>query len=134
MAEAKRLSLPRYMLYFSSLRDNPKETFKQICATLGLVSSQSGLEFAQSFSDHWVMATSGPRYGSHERWKNSFYTKEILHIVNSGYFNNVVSQLKLTKPLNNVPLKRKFVGSVSLKAGLVASPTESPVHPVNSHA
>lgn len=95
LEEAERLSLSRTIINFADLRNNTVKTFRDICSTLNLECSKSGLAFARSFPDRWVMATVSAKNLNIERWRNSTYANEIKSLVELGYFDEVSTKLGL---------------------------------------
>jgi hypothetical protein len=57
--------------------------------------SASGLDFAQSFNDHWIMVTPLAKQQGHTRWKNSPYSQEIKELFLSGFFDSIILSLDL---------------------------------------
>lgn len=96
LAEVDRLNLPRTVVRFSDLRKAPVESFTEICRSLRIELSESGLKYARSFPDRWVMATAHGQGDRHERWKDSPFSSEIRQLVASGYFDSVCEKLGLS--------------------------------------
>jgi len=95
----KSLKLSPRIIYFSDLRGNTEKTFKNICDSFKLEYSKSGISFAQSFNDHWVMVTPLAKLYGYNRWKTSSFSNEIIELFFSGYFDEV--NIKLGLPLSN---------------------------------
>jgi hypothetical protein len=113
LAETKRLGLTRTIISFADLRRNPSEIFRRICEAVRLECSGSGITYAQSFSDRWVMATTLVRHAGHDRWRISQFSADIKRLVLSGYFDEVSMKCGFGKvslgvdsaPLSDEPLE-----------------------------
>ncbi len=97
IADANHHAIERKVIHFSDLRSYPEATYKKMCRSLNLEVSASGLDYARTFPNRWVMATSAASPVSHERWKNSPYTDEIKLITTSAGFSNMKRQLGIEK-------------------------------------
>jgi hypothetical protein len=94
---SKNLKLSRKIIYFSDLRERPTETFKQICQENDIECSSSGLEYTDSFSKNWIMATAGKEPGNFNRWETSQYNSEIRKCVSQRDIEELSNQLGLSR-------------------------------------
>jgi len=93
IAQSNSFQLNRVVINFSNLRLHTLETFRQICIALNMEQSRSGVNFANSFVDHWVMTTPLAKNSSFDRWKWSVYSSEIKHLYEAGYFDPTLNAL-----------------------------------------
>jgi hypothetical protein len=97
LTEAQRFGFHRTVVNFAALRETTERTFRGICAALDLDSSQSGLDYARSFPERWIMATAPALRAGHERWKTSGFATEIRAVASSGYFDEVALDLGMAR-------------------------------------
>jgi hypothetical protein len=95
---SERLGLSRTVVNFSDLRRYTEETFRNICICFHLEFSKSGISFARSFKDNWVMVTPPAILNGSDRWKSSPFSNEIKALFSTGYFDKVI----MTLGLNNI--------------------------------
>jgi hypothetical protein len=97
LTETQRLGLDRTVVNFADLRVTTERAFRDICAKLDLESSQSGLAYARSFPERWIMAIAPAMGAGHERWKTSDFAAEIRALASSGLFDEVALALGMDK-------------------------------------
>lgn len=102
IADSERLHIPRAVVRFASLRDEPEKTFKEMCQAARLEPSPSGFAYARSFPHRWVMATSAADPKNHKRWKTSPFAEEIRLLASSAFFD---------KTIRNIPAPEFFADS-----------------------
>jgi len=95
LRDSEVLCLPRVQTRFSDLREEPLESFEDVCTALNLEVSRSGVDYAGTFSSRWVMTTVGAYEASHERWRQSQYATEINRVAESHEFVELVRRLGL---------------------------------------
>jgi len=138
LAEVERLKLPRAVVNFADLRKATEKTFNIICAAIRLEKSHSGVAYAKSFHDRWVMATTLAKRVSHERWKNSPFSEEIRALVSSCFFDDVSVKLGLGKmsstPLDAAPPDDELVATRNSSASSIGVPDEYVAEPNPSNA
>jgi len=94
IGDAEGLGLPRALVRFTALRDQPLRWFREVCTTLDLEDSPSGVEFAHAFSSRRVMTTAAVvGTTSHERWRSSPYAREIRRVISSDPFPDLIRRL-----------------------------------------
>lgn len=97
ISDVEELSLPRSVVHFAKLRRKADETFHKVCEIACLEHSSSGLAYARSVPDHWVMTTSIRGSTSHERWQVSPFATEIVSLGLSGFFDEINRKVGLVQ-------------------------------------
>ena len=126
LEESLNLGLSRTVVNFADLRENTEETLKKICDSLQMECSMSGIKYARSFPDHWVMVTPLAKHAGHDRWKISSFSTEIRALVSSGYFDEMIIKLGLEGIMLNKSdtiLNSKMVDVRDIPSELVSAST-----------